>query len=85
MTTYAVILIAAVATLLLLPPRLDPAIRIKERRLRNGLRAQRSDDGPLPSRDDRCPEERMTQGMRDHLKPRAATIANSIAIPEYRA
>jgi hypothetical protein len=41
MNGYDATLIAAVAVLVLLPARLDPAIRIKERQLRSQLRCTR--------------------------------------------
>lgn len=44
MTRYDAILIAAVAILVLLPARLDPAIRIKEWQLRGRRRAQPGED-----------------------------------------
>lgn len=44
MTKYDAILIAAVTVLVLLPARLDPAIRIKEWQLRGRRRASSGDE-----------------------------------------
>lgn len=44
MTTYDAILISTMAILLLLPPHVDPAIRMKEWQQRGRRRARAGDD-----------------------------------------